>query len=96
MHDEHAALPFLAPVARLVKRTFMADFTREVIELDYVFQAFLDRVPGPDGIGCPPERTPRCTGSLVRSPRPVAARNSDDSGRDRRCGPLSAQTVSRR
>jgi aminoglycoside phosphotransferase (APT) family kinase protein len=51
MRNEHAALPFLAPVARLVPRTVMADFTREIVDRDYMFQAFLDGVPGPDGIG---------------------------------------------
>jgi aminoglycoside phosphotransferase (APT) family kinase protein len=56
MRNEHAALPFLAPVARLVPRTIAADFTHDLIDRDYMFQTFLDGVPGPDGVsGYPPE-----------------------------------------
>lgn len=51
MRNEHAALPFLAPVAHLVPRTLAADFTREVTGRDYMIQTMLVGVPGPDGIG---------------------------------------------
>jgi aminoglycoside phosphotransferase (APT) family kinase protein len=56
MRNEHAALPFLAPVASLVPRVLAADFTREVAGRDYLFQEYLDGVPGAEGLGAyPPE-----------------------------------------
>jgi len=36
MRREQAIQPFLAPIARLVPRTLMADFTHELVDRDYV------------------------------------------------------------
>lgn len=54
MRNEHAALPFFAPVASLVPRTLAADFTRELAGRDYLFQEHLEGVPGPEGLGAYP------------------------------------------
>jgi aminoglycoside phosphotransferase (APT) family kinase protein len=48
MRNEHASIPYLAPIATLMPRTLMADFTHEVIGRDYVFQSYLEGVPAPD------------------------------------------------
>jgi aminoglycoside phosphotransferase (APT) family kinase protein len=42
MRNELASLPFLAPIAPLVPRVLMADFTRQILERDYMFQAFME------------------------------------------------------
>ena len=41
MHREHHIGPFFAAVAQLMPRTLMTDFTRQVIDCDYVFQSFI-------------------------------------------------------
>ena len=41
MRREHHVQPFFAAVARLMPRTLMTDFTRQVIDCDYVFQSFI-------------------------------------------------------
>ncbi|ONI92789.1 aminoglycoside phosphotransferase [Saccharothrix sp. ALI-22-I] len=51
MRNEHASVPFLAPIAPMIPRTLAADFTHEVIGRDYLFQTVLDGVPGPEAIG---------------------------------------------
>lgn len=51
MRNEHASVPFLAPIAPMIPRTLAADFTREIIGRDYLFQTMLDGVPAPEGIG---------------------------------------------
>jgi aminoglycoside phosphotransferase (APT) family kinase protein len=48
MRNEHASLPYLSPIAALMPRTLMVDFTHQVIDRDYVFQTLLDGVPAPD------------------------------------------------
>jgi aminoglycoside phosphotransferase (APT) family kinase protein len=48
MRNEYASAPYLAPVAALMPRTIMADFTHEVAGRDYLFQTLLDGVPAPD------------------------------------------------
>lgn len=48
MRNEYAALPYLAPVAALMPRTLLADFTHQVIGRDYLVQSHLDGVPAPD------------------------------------------------
>lgn len=63
MRGEHAALPFLAPVAPLIPRTLAADFTHDVIGRDYLFQTVLPGVPAPVGIGAYP---PAQHGALYR------------------------------
>ncbi|MGH3874747.1 MAG: phosphotransferase family protein [Pseudonocardiaceae bacterium] len=51
MRNEYASAPFLAPIAPMIPRTLAADFTREIIARDYLFQTMLDGVSGPEGIG---------------------------------------------
>jgi aminoglycoside phosphotransferase (APT) family kinase protein len=48
MRNEHASMPYLAPIASLMPRTLMVDFTHEVIGRDYLFQTMLDGVTAPD------------------------------------------------
>jgi aminoglycoside phosphotransferase (APT) family kinase protein len=48
MRNEYASAPYLAPVAALMPRMIMADFTHEVIGRDYLFQTLLDGIPAPD------------------------------------------------
>ena len=48
MRNEHASIPYLAPIAALMPRTLMVDFTHEVIGRDYLFQTVLDGVVAPD------------------------------------------------
>lgn len=42
MRNEHASHPFLAPVAWLLPRILMADFTHQIIERDYLFQTYME------------------------------------------------------
>lgn len=42
MRNEHASPPFLAPVARLLPRIIMADFTHQILERDYLFQTYME------------------------------------------------------
>jgi aminoglycoside phosphotransferase (APT) family kinase protein len=51
LRNEYAALPYFAPVAALLPRTLAADFTRELIGRDYLFQSELAGVSVPEGIG---------------------------------------------
>jgi aminoglycoside phosphotransferase (APT) family kinase protein len=48
MRNEHASVPYLAPLAPLMPRTLMIDFTHQVIGRDYLFQTLLDGVTAPD------------------------------------------------
>ena len=48
MRNEHASIPYLAPIAALMPRTLMIDFTHEIIGRDYLFQTVLDGVVAPD------------------------------------------------
>lgn len=41
MRREYNALPFFAPVASLLPRPIMADFTHQVVDRDYVFQTLV-------------------------------------------------------
>lgn len=45
MRNEHAALPFFAPVAHLMPRTLAADFTHDLIGRDYLWQTLLPGTP---------------------------------------------------
>jgi aminoglycoside phosphotransferase (APT) family kinase protein len=54
MRNEHASVPYLAPIAPLMPRTLAIDFTHEVIGRDYLFQTVLDGVPAPDGLAAYP------------------------------------------
>ncbi|MEO5876312.1 MAG: aminoglycoside phosphotransferase family protein [Streptosporangiaceae bacterium] len=51
MRNEYASVPYLARIAALMPRVISADFTHEVVARDYMFQTYLDGVPGPDRIG---------------------------------------------
>ncbi len=51
MRNEHASVPFLAPIGPMIPRTLAVDFTHEIIGRDYLFQTMLDGVPAPEGIG---------------------------------------------
>lgn len=54
MRNEHASVPYLAPIAVLMPRTLAVDFTHEIIGRDYLFQTLLDGVPAPDGLAAYP------------------------------------------
>jgi aminoglycoside phosphotransferase (APT) family kinase protein len=49
MRNEHAALPFYAPVAAMMPRTLCADWTRDIAGRDYLWQTMLDGVSAADG-----------------------------------------------
>lgn len=42
MRREHAIQPYFAPVAALMPKTLMVDFTHQLIDRDYMFQTFLE------------------------------------------------------
>ena len=42
MRREHAIQPYFAPVAALMPKTLLVDFTRQLIDRDYMFQTFLE------------------------------------------------------
>ncbi|GHO71327.1 hypothetical protein KSC_102190 [Ktedonobacter sp. SOSP1-52] len=42
MRNEHASLPFLAPISPLLPRILMADFTHQILERDYLFQTYME------------------------------------------------------
>lgn len=50
MRNEHASLPYFAPIATMMPRTLFVDWTREIIDRDYVFQSALNGVPGPEAL----------------------------------------------
>jgi aminoglycoside phosphotransferase (APT) family kinase protein len=54
MRNEHASLPYFAPIAHMMPRTLAIDFTHDVIGRDYVFQTVLPGVPAPDGLDAYP------------------------------------------
>jgi len=54
MRNEHASVPYFAPIAPLIPRTLAIDFTHEVIGRDYLFQTLLDGVPAPEGLAAYP------------------------------------------
>lgn len=45
LRNEYLSQPFLAPIASLLPRTLMADFTHQLIERDYLFQTFVEGKP---------------------------------------------------
>ncbi|THA29467.1 aminoglycoside phosphotransferase family protein [Streptomyces sp. A1277] len=55
MRNEHAGVPYLAPVAGLLPHTLAIDFTHQVIGRDYMFQAFLAGVPAGEALSAYPE-----------------------------------------
>lgn len=48
MRNEHASVPYLAPIAALLPRTLAVDFTHEIIDRDYLFQSMLTGVVAPE------------------------------------------------
>jgi aminoglycoside phosphotransferase (APT) family kinase protein len=42
MRNEHYFQPFLAPIALLMPKTLLIDFTHQLINRDYLFQAFME------------------------------------------------------
>jgi aminoglycoside phosphotransferase (APT) family kinase protein len=54
MRNEHASVPYLAPIAALMPRTLAIDFTHEVISRDYLFQTLLDGIPAHEGLAAYP------------------------------------------
>lgn len=50
LRNEHAAAPYFAPIAALLPRTLVADFTRDLVGRDYVIQSVLPGVPAPQGL----------------------------------------------
>src|SRR5215208_2731797 len=42
MRREHAMQPFFAPVAALMAKTLLVDFTHQLIDRDYMFQSFIE------------------------------------------------------
>ncbi len=50
MRNEHASLPFFAPIAAMMPRTLFVDWTREIVGRDYLCQTMLDGVPAPDAL----------------------------------------------
>jgi aminoglycoside phosphotransferase (APT) family kinase protein len=71
MRNEHAGIPFLAPIAQLLSRTLGVDFTHEIVDRDYLIQSQLEGVPAPEGLDRFPraERTSffRDMGSIART-----------------------------
>ena len=42
MRSEHAMQPYFAPIAALMPKTLLIDFTHQLIERDYMFQTFIE------------------------------------------------------
>ena len=42
MRNEHAMQPYFAPIATLMPKTLLVDFTHQIIDRDYMFQIFID------------------------------------------------------
>jgi aminoglycoside phosphotransferase (APT) family kinase protein len=42
MRSEHAMQPFFAPIATLMPKTLLIDFTRQLIDRDFMFQTFIE------------------------------------------------------
>jgi len=42
MRNEHYSQPLLAPIAPLMPKTLMVDFTQQILERDYIFQTFME------------------------------------------------------
>ncbi|HEX5402256.1 MAG TPA: aminoglycoside phosphotransferase family protein [Pseudonocardiaceae bacterium] len=51
MRNEHAALPFYAPVSAMMPRTLCTDWTRDIAGRDYMWQTMLGGVSAMDGFG---------------------------------------------
>jgi len=63
MRNEHAALPFLAPLGGLIPRTLAVDFTPQLLDRDYLVQSLLPGVPASQRLA---GYSPRELGRLYR------------------------------
>ncbi|WP_427018054.1 phosphotransferase family protein [Pseudarthrobacter sp. P1] len=54
MRNEHASVPYLAPIADFMPRTLAVDFTHDLINRDYLIQTHLVGVPAPEGLAAYP------------------------------------------
>jgi aminoglycoside phosphotransferase (APT) family kinase protein len=54
MRNEHASVPYLAPIMPMMPHTLAIDFTHSVIGRDYLFQTMLPGVPAPNGLAAYP------------------------------------------
>jgi len=50
LRNEHAAAPYFAPIAALLPRTLVVDFTHDLVPRDYVIQTVVPGVPAPEGL----------------------------------------------
>lgn len=57
MRNEHASLPWLAPIAHLMPQVIAADWTGQAIGRDWMIQTYLDGVPAPEHLGSYPRST---------------------------------------
>jgi aminoglycoside phosphotransferase (APT) family kinase protein len=90
MRNEHAALPYFAPIATIMPRTLFADWTHEVIGRDYLWQTMLDGVPAIEGI----KRYPRERWTEFYRQLGTIARKIHDV-RGRRFGPVAGPASAR-
>lgn len=71
MRNEHAAAPFFAGLGDLIARTLAADFTRQIVDRDYLIQTMVRGVAADDGLAAyPVEVLPsyyRHLGSITRA-----------------------------
>ncbi|HSL30815.1 MAG TPA: hypothetical protein VK900_16560 [Anaerolineales bacterium] len=42
MRSEHAMQPYFAPIATLMPKTQLVDFTHQLLDRDYMFQTFIE------------------------------------------------------
>jgi aminoglycoside phosphotransferase (APT) family kinase protein len=54
MRNEHMSLPFFAPIAAMMPRILFSDWTHEIIERDYSWQAMLNGLPAVEGLNAYP------------------------------------------
>ena len=85
MRNEYAALPFLAPLGRLVPRTLAADFTHQLLDRDYLVQTVLPGVPASQRL---PEYSPSALRHLYRELGAVTRTIHDVTGAT--FGPVAA------
>lgn len=91
MRNEHAALPYFAPIAAMMPRTLCADWTRDVAGRDYVVQTLL---PGESISSGALERYPRAEWGAHYRQLGVLARQVH-AIRGSRFGPVAGPTFAR-
>ncbi len=50
LRNEHAAMPYFAPIAALLPRTLAVDFTHDLVGRDYVIQTVVPGISAPEGL----------------------------------------------